>query len=1042
MSLTEFALKNARVTMLVTMLLSIAGLLLYLNFPSREDPEVTVREAVVVAYFPGMSPDRIENLITRKIEKAVRRIPEVKRITNSSKTGMSITHVVVYDKYFDLEPIWQNLRNKMNEVRAELPKGTVGPLVNADFGDVFVATIALTGSGFAPAELHQTAKHMRDTLYTVPGIKRVELHGVQPERIYLETTNARLARYGLTPDTLMQTLANQNIISPGGKIDADGKSFIVEPSGNFRTVKDIENTVVSIPGSTGVAYLRDVLTVRRAYLDPPEVAALYNGKPAVVLAVSMEKGRNVLSFGPALKKKVEAIQQSLPYGYLLDFATYQATYVEESVQGVALNVYETIGIVLATVIIFLGVRTGLIVGSIVPLTMLITLVFMRLLGIELERVSLATLIIALGLLVDNGVVIAEDIQRRLGLGEERFAAALATGRQLALPLLSSSFTTILAFMPLMMADNSAGEYMRSMSLVILITLLSSWVLAMCVAPLLCARFLPEPKKTPEEIKAGFDRPMFRVYKAVLRGVLRIRWIFVAGVAAALVGGIVVLGTVPQQFFPESQRNQFLVDVDLPAGYGTQATLKTISGLTQWLGDAGINPDVTATVAYVGYGGPRIAVPIAPRDANPNVGFIMVTAKSTEHVAPTMARLRRHAAANHPEAQLRIKRFFLGNSETGLMQVRVSGPDADLLQRYGADMMAALRAIDGTIDIHNDWENRIAKLRVVVDQARARHAGVTSREIAETLNTFFSGAAVTNFRDGDRIIPLVLRAAAVERLNLDRLRNIDVYSASRGTSVPLAQVADFDIATEPSRIERRNLARTITISAKHEWMTAEALQNELMPAIEKLAGGFPPDFTWEFGGETADAAEANAALFQYVPHALAAMIILLVWQFNSFAKPAIIFITIPISFIGAAVGLKLSGLAMGFMATLGFLSLAGIIINNAIVLLDEIQSQIDEGATPYDAAIGASVARFAPVMLTTLTTILGLLTLLIPPDPLFAAMAVVIACGLAIGTLLTLITIPVLYTIFYRVPLPGASEPAAPEREAPAQSPALPAETPA
>ncbi|MCG8542625.1 MAG: efflux RND transporter permease subunit [Alphaproteobacteria bacterium] len=1017
MNLTEFALKNSRVTLLVTLILAVSGLLLYLNFPSKEDPEVTVREAVAAAYFPGMSPGRVENLITRKIEKAVRRIPEVKRITNSSKTGMSITHVVVYDKYFDLEPIWQDLRNKMNDVKAELPRGTIGPMVNSDFGDVFVGTVALTASGFSQAEMHAVAKRIRDDMYTVQGVKRVELHGVQPERVYLEVTNARLATYGLTPDTLVQTLVSQNIISPGGKIEADGKNYVVEPTGNFRSIEDIAETVIRLPDRDGVAYLRDVVTIRRAYLDPPESAALFNGKPAIIVAISMEKGRNVLDLGPHLQEKVKEIQDGLPYGYSLDFATYQATFVRKSVDGVALNVYETIGIVLAMVMVFLGLRTGLIVGSIVPLTMLVTLVFMRLLDIELERVSLATLIIALGLLVDNGVVIAEDIQRRLGLGEDRWNAALGTGKQLALPLLTSSFTTILAFMPLMMADNSAGEYMRSMSLVVLITLLSSWVLAMCVTPLLCLHFLPKPKKTPAEIQATFDNRMYTAYKAILRFVLRIRWLFVAAIAAGLVGGFALLGTVPQQFFPESQRNQFLVDVDLPAGYGTRASQKTISAITQWLGDKTKNPEVLKTVAYVGYGGPRIVVAIPPRDADPNVGFVMVTTKSTDDVGPAMMRLRKYAAANHPEAKLRIKRFFLGNSETGLMEVRIRGTNIDLLERYGHDMMAALRDIAGTIDIRNNWENRITKIEVVVDQARARRAGVTSQEIAGALNAYFSGEAITDYREGDRIIPLVLRATAAERFNIDRLRSIDVYSAARETSVPLTQVADFEVVNQPSRIERRNLQRTITISAKHSWMTAEELQQAAMPAIEKMQAGFPPGFTWEFGGETADAAEANEALFQYVPHALAAMIILLVWQFNSFAKPAIIFITIPISFIGAAVGLKLSGANLGFMATLGFLSLSGIIINNAIVLLDEIQTQIDAGQTPYDAAIGASVARFGPVMLTTLTTILGLLTLMLPPDPLFFAMAIVIACGLAMGTILTLLTVPVLYTIFFRVPIP-------------------------
>ncbi len=1033
MNLTGFALNNTRLTALVVAMLAIAGVLLFLNYPSKEDPEVTVREAVVAAYFPGMSPERVENLITRKLEKEIRRIPEVKKIKSSSKTGVSIIHVVVYDRFFEMEPIWQNLRNKMAEARPQLPRGAIGPFVNSDFGDVNVATVALTANGFSFEEMRKVARDIRDELYAVDGIRRVELHGVQRERIYLETTNARLARYGLSPEELIATLEAQNIILPGGRVEVGGYGVVIEPSGNFDSIDDIRDTVITIPATEQVAYLRDVLNVRRAYEDPPQALAYYNGEPAIVLAVSMQKtGVNVLDFGPRIKEKIAEIEAELPVGYALDFATYQADYVAESVEGVTLNVYETLGIVLAMVMLFLGWRTGLIVGSIVPLTMLVSLVLMSVFGIELQRVSLATMIIALGLLVDNGIVIAEDIGRRMAEGASRREAALGTGQQLSLPLLTSSLTTILAFMPLMLASDSSGEYMRSMSLVILIALMTSWLLAMCFTPLLCVWFMGQPKQTPEQVKAAFDGRVYRIYKAFLRLLLRARIPFVGAVAAGLVGGFILLGQVPQQFFPESSRNQFYIYLDLPNGATTKATDATVRDVVEWLGDETVNPEVVANVAYVGYGGPRFFVPLAPRDEDPHVAFVLVTVTDAAAVDVVQERARSYLAETHPEALGRLKKFFLGNSETGLLEVRVRGRDLDTVAAFGKDVEAALRAIPGAIDVHNNWENRTTKIQVKIDQTRARRAGVTSKEIAQSLNAFFSGGTVTAYREGDQVIPIVLRAADAERTNLDRLRSIEVYSESGGHSVLLSDVADFVPVNQYSRIERYNLKRTVTVQAKHSWLQAIELVQALEPALAEIEAKLPAGYSIEIGGEPEDAAKGQDALFEFVPHCLALIVLLLVWQFNSFAKPAIIFITIPLSFVGAAIGLLATGAFMGFMAMLGFLSLAGIIINNAIVLLDQIQVEIDDGATPYDAVINASVSRFQPVMMTTLTTILGLLPLMLPPDPLFFAMAVVIAAGLSVGTILTLATVPVLYTLFHGVKIPRGDSAAASPALAPAE----------
>ena len=1019
MNLTGFSMNNSRLMMLLVVLLTIAGIGMLASFPSKEDAFVTIRDAVVTTYYPGMSPSRVEDLITRKVEEYVRQIPEVEDIYDvKSTTGVSIVYVKVWDKFFDMDRIWQDLRNKMDDVKAELPEGTIGPIVDDEFGDVSVVLVALTAKGFSMADMRDVARDMRDNFYTIDGVRKVDLYGVQDERVFLEISNARLAQYGLTPAQLSMTLMKQNILLPGGAIDTGDAELVVEPSGNFESVEDIENVVIKLPVSNKVAYLKDIAEVKRAYIDPPQNKVYYNGEPAIILAVEqMEKGVNVLDFSPRVEKRAQEWQNRLPIGYKVDIAHYQAKYVKESVHGVFMNLVQTLVTVLAVVILFLGLRTGLIVGTIVPLTMVITLVWMRVLGIELHRITLATLIISLGLLVDNGIVMAEEIGRRMLEGEERKEAAINAGKSLALPLLTSSLTTILAFVPLSMAPNVTGEYLSDMATVITITLLTSWALANMATPLSCYWFLKPQALTEEEIEAQYQRPMYQKYKGLLSFALHNRVLFLGVVVALMAGAVYLQGKVRKQFMPDSERDQYMVYLDVPAGFGSNATDRTVVRFIEWLEDKNANPEITSTTAYVGYGGPRFFQTLGPRAPAANISYILVTTKDYDSLLPSMDKTRKYLNENFPEAYARLKTFWLGANETGLVEVRVSGPGHDTIYELSERVMGALRDISGTVDIHNDWENQVTKIMVNIDQPRARRAGVTSEEIANSLNAFFSGSRITDYREEDKVIPVMFRAIGAERKTMDRLRTVEVYSSTRNVNVPLTQVANITGETMYNQIYRRNLLPTVTVEAKHLWLQAAELEEALLPALKEIMKDLPPGYFWEWGGESENSQKAVSALAIFIPYALAAMIFLMVWQFNSYAKPAIIFITIPLVLIGAAPGMLITGAFFGFMAILGFLSLAGIIINNAIVLLESIQNEIDGGLKPYDAVLKASLTRFKPVLMTTLTTILGLLSLMVPPDPMFFAMAVVICFGLGAGTLLTLVLVPVLYTLFFRVEIP-------------------------
>ena len=480
--ITEFAIKNSRITIMMVLMIILMGIYTFLSYPSREDPSITIRVANVTTQFPGMSPERIEALITRPIEEKIREIPEVKHIESDSKTGVSLVKVTLNDDIFDLLPVWQDLRDKMSDVTSSLPKGTTAPVVNDQVGLTAVATIALWADGFSLAEMKDVAKTLSERLYALDGIKKIERFGEQDERIYLDFNRAQITQYGIDINVIIQTLQTQNIILPGGDIDAAGQSIVLEPSGNFNSVAEIEQVHIEIPGTDQVARLSDLVTVRRGYIDPPRMPVYFNGKPAIVLSVSIEDGINSVAFGKKLKRKVGILQKNLPWGYVLDFATFQPDLVDASVNSAVNNLYQTLAIVLFVVMLFLGVRTGLIVGSFVPITMLLSIIIMRQFDVELQRVSIAALIIALGMLVDNGIVIAEDIKTRFSNGEDRVKAAIASGKILAIPLLTSSLTTILFFVPMALAEGGAGEFTASLAQVVTIVLLSSWFLSLFLTP--------------------------------------------------------------------------------------------------------------------------------------------------------------------------------------------------------------------------------------------------------------------------------------------------------------------------------------------------------------------------------------------------------------------------------------------------------------------------------------------------------------------------------------------------------------------------------
>ena len=1019
--ITGFALNNSRTVIMTILLVIVGGIYAFIDLPKLEDPFITIREAVVAAKFPGMPVEQVERLITRPIEEEIRSMGEVDDIKEStSKLGECIIHVTIKDEVpaEQLPATWKLLRNRMDDVKPELPKGTIGPVVNDTFGDTSVATIALWSDGFSMAEMRETARQIRERLNLMKGIQKVDLTGVQEERIYLEVSSAKVAQLGIDIAVIGQSLKEQNITLPGGRININDVEFIVETQGRFKSIEEIGEVLIPISGTQSTIPLREIATIRKAYVEPIHNPAYYNGHQAIVLSVFLLSGVDAIEFGKRLKKEVQAIENSLPWGYALEFATYQPELIKKAVTGMVINVVESVAIVLVVVMLLLGIRTGLIVGSFIPLVMLFGILTMYTLGIDMERMSLATMIIALGMFVDNAIVVSDDVKVNLESGMARKDAVLKTGNSLALPLLTSTLTTVFAFGPILLQIGSTGDYTSSLGSVMIILLMASWFFSMFSSTSMCYWFLKsKPTEGGDNQKKSdpYQGKFYRLYRQVLKFSLRYRFLVVAFTGGAFAIAIYAATFIPQAFFPSGDRNQYLIYLDLPAGTRIDETDRTIRKLSAWLQDKKENPEITGTIAYVGNGGPRFFLSLSPLDPDPFVGFLIVNTQTSKEVPDLVQRTRLYLENNFPNVRGRVKSMWLGSTETGLMEIRLSGPGTAVLQEQAEQLMAGLRNIPGTTDIKQNWNNRVLTIKADVDQTRARRVGVSSKNVAEAMESFVDGKTATDYHEGNVEIPIVARGVKAERASPDSLRTLGIRTSS-GDIIPISQVADVYTVGDLNRIMRHNQERTITVSAKHPVLKASEIFAALIPTLDGMT--FPKNHYWEVGGELENAAKAMNNLAKWMLPCFGGIVFLLVWQFNSVRRAAIIILTMPLVIVGAVVGLLVMKADFGFMVILGLLALAGSIVNNGIVMIDKIEENRREGQTPYDAVVNSAVSRFRPILLSVSTTMLGFSPLIINRDPLFYGMASIMFFGLGIGSLFTLNYVPALYSIFFRVKSPS------------------------
>ena len=1021
MDITGFAIRNNRVALVALGVVCMLGYQAYLTMPQAEDPGFTIRTAVVVTRLPGANPQRVEDLVTDKIEKAVQELPELDSVTSKSTTGVSVVTVNIKEEYFEMRPIWDTLRRKIDKVRTELPDGARGPSVNDEFGDTLGTIIAINGEGYSYAELKDVAFEVRDMLLRLDDTGRIEIHGVQDERVFVEFDAARLAELGLSVGQLQQQLQAQNILIPGGSVSTGVERIELEPSGSFESVQDLASTVIRT-GERGLLHLEDIATISRGYDDPPEALMRANGRPALGIAVATKSTGNIVSHGAEIMELLERLRPEYPVGVDLSVVAFQPEIVERKVDEFVDNVLQAIGLVLVAMLIMLGPRTGLVVASLIPFAMLMSLAVMAQMDIGLNQMSLAALIIALGMLVDNAIVMSESIMVEMAAGKTGVEAAISSARELRVPLLTSSLTTSAAFLPIYLAESSVGEYTNQLFTVVTIALLSSWLLSLTIIPLLCASFLKIKRASGE---GGLDGLLYRAYRGALLLALRFRWATVVAVVAVFYVALQGFAYIPNIFFPPSDKPIFTVDLEAPTGTAIEYTHEMAKELDAFILDNLVaneerSDGVTTWSTYIGKGAPRFTLSYGPEQTRPEYAISIVNTTTDTIIPSLQERLNEFIGEAFPDVRAVVRPLASGPIVNHPVEVRLMGDDADALFEIVDALKARLRAVPSVRGVGDDWGNRIKKIVVDVDNARARRASLSNEDIAISLMSTLSGFAVTDYREGEEVIPVAMRSKDDDRRQIARLQTLNVHSQSTGRSVPLQAVADLNVVWEPAMVFRRNRLKAVTVfSDVVPGNTAAEVMADVEPWIEAQSAQWPLGFRYELGGELEASGEGNQSIIDKVPVAGLAIILLLVGQFNSIRRPLIILLTIPLGLIGVVVGLLVTGSYMGFMTFLGVISLAGIVINNAIVLLDRIRIEIEENGLRKDrAVVEAAQRRLRPILLTTITTSGGLLPLWLGGGVMFEPMAIAILFGLLFATALTLGVVPVLYAIFFGVSYKG------------------------
>ena len=1008
MNLAEFTLRKRAIAWVVTFLLLAGGYLSYTKLGRFEDPEFVIRQAVIVTAYPGASPAQVADEITDRIEGAVQQMQELKKVDSVSLAGQSLVKFEAKVEFSrtqnDLEQVWDKLRSKIDEVALSLPPGAAPPIVQRDFGDVFALYFAIIGEGYTPRQLYDYADFLRRELALVPGVARVSLLGERKEAIYVEVSRARAAQFGIPLEQVYASLRSQNTVTPAGNVLAGSLRLQINPQGAVASVDSLRDLIVAGNSVKGLVRLGDIAEIKRDYVSPPSVLMRHDGKPAIGLGISNVQGGNVVEMGDAVKLRLAELESQRPLGMELGVVSFQSDSVREAVDGFVVNLAAAVAIVVVVLLFFMGIRSGLIIGGVLVLIVAGTLIAMYLNGIAMQRISLGALIIALGMLVDNAIVVTDGILVRMQKGEEAKSAAIAVVEATRWPLLGGTVVGILAFSAIGLSPSDMGEYAGSLFWVILYSMLLSWLFAITLTPLFCVAFLKV-----DSASSSKEHRIIELYRSLLQRVLANRATTGFVLLAMLTAGVVAFGFVPPGFMPDSARPQFVVDIYLPQGTDIELTAELMEKAEKTM--LSMN-HVSHVTSFIGQGGLRFMLTYSPADPNSAYGQLLVDVDDYDAIAKLIPATQAQLSDDFPEAEIKVWKFMLGRGGGKKIEAAFRGPDPQVLRGLVEQAKEIMASDPEALAVQDDWRQQVPVVIPRLSGTTAQSAGVLASEIAAAFERGFSGTQLGVYREREKLIPIIARAPGAERNGVEDLRNVLVYSQSLGRYVPAEQfITAVDTEWQDAIIRREDRFPMLKAQCDPPAGKLSApLFERLRPRIEAIP--LPPGYSLEWHGEHKASTDANADLAKTAPYGFLAMVLTVIVMFNAFKQTAVIWLTVPLAVVGVAIGLLMFQAPFEFMAILGFLSLTGMLIKNAIVLVDQIDVEIAEGKPRFEAVIDASVSRVRPVFLGAATTVLGVAPLL--ADPFFRSMAITIMFGLIFATGLTLVVVPLFYAVFFRI----------------------------
>lgn len=1031
-NLSEWAIRHKALTLFAILLLSASGIYSYFNLGRAEDPSFTIKVMVVSAAWPGATSDEMQQQVADPIEKKLQSLPHLDKLESYSRPGVSVIQVVLRDNTpaKAVPDLWYQVRKKVGDIRGDLPNGVLGPFFDDEYGDVYSALYMLSGDKVAPAELKRQAEIIRQKLLRVEDVEKVDLIGERPERIYIEFSHARLATLGITPQQIFQSLARQNAVVAGGGVDTTADRINLRITGAFTGV----DAIAAVPVAAGNAVFRlgDIATVKRGYEDPPSFIIRQHGRDAIGIGVSMAAGANIITLGGHLKTAMDAAMAELPVGIDVTQVADQPHIVGESVGEFLKTFAEALVIVLVVSFLSLGLRTGIVVALSVPLVLAIVFLVMFADGMDLHRITLGALIIALGLLVDDAIIAIEMMVVKMEEGWDRVKAASFAWTSTAFPMLTGTLVTAAGFLPVGFAKSSSGEYAGGIFWVVGIALIASWFVAVIFTPYLGTVLLPDFRKAGHGHGGheAYDGRLYRAFRRVLDAALRHRFIVLAVTFSLFAASVAGFGFVQQQFFPTSTRTELFLEMRLPEGTSITATEATVRKAEALIGTG--DPDVVSATSYIGQGAPRFWLGLNPVLPNTNFAQIVIVTRDVEARDRVKARLDADIANGAlSEARARVDRFVFGPPVGFPVQFRVVGPDPAKVRVIAEQVRQVMAQDPSVIDPHLNWGEQVKSITLQVDQDRARAIGLTPSDVAETLQTLLSGYTVTQHREGNLLINVVARAVPEERVDLERLPTLTVATL-KGVPVPLSQVARIVYGAEEPIFWRRDRDLVLTVRGDvTDGVQPPDVTTRLLPRLAAIKASLPPDYRIETGGSIEESAKANASLAAVFPVMIIVMLTLLMIQLQSFSRLALVLLTAPLGLIGATAALLIAHKPFGFVALLGLIALAGMIMRNTVILVDQIDRDIAEGHSPADAIVDATLRRTRPVVLTALAAVLGMIPL--TESTFWGPMAITIMGGLVVATVLTLLVVPAMYATMFRVRVAAPSTQPAPPPAGPGEA---------